>query len=85
MVRKEMEGNSRQRRAKGREAREHGKLPSEVGVTTGASKQRLRLRQKEEHEEKLLAIRQGKQKMIRANTPKPKPRSRPVGPPRERP
>jgi hypothetical protein len=82
MVRKEMEGGNRARRQKAREAREHGKLPSEAGVTTGASKQRLRLHH-EEHEEKLLTIRQGKQKMLRGKTPKPKPRSRPEGPPRE--
>lgn len=85
MVRKEMEGGNRERRQRAREARERGMLPSEVGLTTGASKQRLRLHHGEEHEEKLLTIRRGKQKMLKNPTPKPKPRSRPVGPPRERP
>jgi hypothetical protein len=85
MVRKEMEGGNRQRRQRAREARERGKLPSEVGLTTGASKQRLKMRQKAEHEDRLLMLRQGKQKMLNANRarPMPKPRSRPVGPPRE--
>lgn len=84
MVRKEMEGDNRERRRKARRARERGELPSAAGVTTGASKQRLKLHEGEEHEEKLLAIRRGKQKMLRANTPVPKPRSRPPGPPEER-
>jgi hypothetical protein len=87
MVRKEMEGGNRQRRQKAREAREHGELPSEAGVTTGASKQRHRVRQGEEHEDRLLAKRQGKQAMLQGSRarPQPKPRSRPEGPPRETP
>lgn len=36
MVRKQMEGDNRQRRAAAREAREEGLSPSEAGVTTGA-------------------------------------------------
>lgn len=85
MVSKEMEGGNRQRRQRAREAREHGKLPSEVGLTRGASKQRLKLRQGEEHEDRLLMLRQGKQTMLHGNRPRPqpKPRSRPVGPPRK--
>lgn len=82
MVSKEMEGGNRQRRQLAREAREHDKLPSEVGVTTGASKQRLRMRQGKEHQEKLRMTRQGKQKTTRANVPEAKPRSRPEGPPK---
>ena len=34
-----MEGNEEQKRAAAREAKEQGKRPSEVGATTGASKQ----------------------------------------------
>lgn len=79
-----MEGGNRQRRRLAREAREKGRLPSEVGLTTGASKQRHKVREGKEHEERLLAIRRGKQEMTKANRPEPKPRSRPAGPPRER-
>jgi hypothetical protein len=76
MVRKQMEGDNRQLRRKARQARKRGRLPSEVGATTGASKQRLHMRDDEDHEEKIEAIRQGKQKVIRENTPEARPRSR---------
>jgi hypothetical protein len=83
MVRKEVEGGNRQRRQLAREAHEHGKLPSEMGLTTGASKQRFRLRRGKEHQERIRAIRRGKQTTSRANKPEAKPRSRPEGPPKE--
>jgi hypothetical protein len=85
MVRKEMEGGNRQRRQRAREARERGKLPSEVGVTTGASKQRHRVRQGKEHEERLLMTWRGKQDKHIGNEsrPLPRPGSRPEGGPPE--
>lgn len=85
MVRKETEGGNLQRRQKAREARERGKLPSEMGVTTGGSKQRHHLRNQEEHADKFDAIHMGKQKVIKGRTPTLKPRSRPPGGPGARP
>ena len=79
MTPKQMEGDNLQRRRKAREARKRGHLPSEEGVTTGASKQRHHLRAGEEHVDKILTIRKGKQEVIRENTPEVRPRSRPVG------
>src|SRR5690606_8064639 len=49
---KQMEGGNRQRRQKAREARERGHRPSEEAVTTGASKQRTHLIDKE-HDERI--------------------------------
>src|SRR5690606_14688024 len=74
---KEMEGGNRQRRQKAREARRRGRLPGEEGVTTGASKQRDHLAVDEDHALKVETIRQGKQDVIRENTPAVRPRSRP--------
>jgi len=73
---KQMEGDNRQLRNKGRDAKREGKLPSEAVATTGASKQRKHLPGREGHVEKLETIRQGKQKVIRENTPEPRPGSR---------
>ncbi|MBW3628035.1 MAG: hypothetical protein KY464_01945 [Gemmatimonadetes bacterium] len=42
MVRKKMEGDENQKKQKAREARAEGKSASEVGATTGGSKQRDR-------------------------------------------
>jgi hypothetical protein len=69
---KQMEGDNKQRRNKAREAKDEGKVPSEVGATLGASKQRKNV-DKGEHREVLETIRQGKQKVIRENTPEPRP------------
>lgn len=70
---KQMEGDNRQRRNKAREARERGHSPSEENVTTGASKQRERVDDRADHREKIETIRKGKQKVIRENTPEPRP------------
>jgi len=72
---REMEGGNRQRRAKAREARKRGRLPSEEGVPFGASKQRHRA-DKGDHVERIHAIRRGKQEVIAQNTPEPRPGSR---------
>ncbi|HEY8468778.1 MAG TPA: hypothetical protein VIL18_04005 [Longimicrobiales bacterium] len=78
---KQMEGDSRYRRRKAREARKHGKRPSAEAATLGASKQRHHVLSDphvpdvEKHEYKLRTIREGKQKVIRENTPEPRPRS----------
>lgn len=76
---KQMEGDNRALRRKAREARRHGRLPSERKATTGASKQRHHLPRDEDHVEKIDTIREGKQEVIRENTPEVRPRSRPKG------
>lgn len=75
MVRKQMEGDNRQRRAAAREAREEGVSPSEAGVTTGASKQNRHMKAKASHEEKIEAIRQGKQPSVQQGAPGTRPAS----------
>lgn len=72
---KQMEGNEQQRRGKAREARKRGNRASEEGGTLGASKQRQNV-DSDSHAEKLDKIREGKQKVIRENTPEPRPGSR---------
>jgi len=73
---KEMEGNNQQRRAKAKRARDEGKKPSEIGATTGASKQRNEADAGMSHQERLDLKREGKQDVIRENTPEARPGSR---------
>lgn len=54
------EGDANQKRAAAREAKEHGHLPSEVGATTGASKQRKEAPHNATHEEKMELRHEGK-------------------------
>jgi hypothetical protein len=61
MVRRKVEGNEDQRRAAARQARREGEAPSAQQETTGASKQRSHRPRHESHEEKVAALRQGKQ------------------------
>jgi hypothetical protein len=63
MVRKKVEGDEEQRRAAAREAREAGEAPSARQVTTGASKQRSHLPDRDSltHEEKIGGLHRGKQ------------------------
>jgi hypothetical protein len=78
MVRKKMEGNEEQRRKKARDAKRRGRLPSAERATEGASKQRRHLGGHASHEEKLKAIRQGKQPDpgIHVSQPEPRPGNR---------
>lgn len=76
MVRKQMEGDSRQRRAAARNAREEGLKASEVGASTGASKQRTEADENATHQERVDLKREGKQKVISQNTPAARPGSR---------
>jgi hypothetical protein len=57
---KQMEGDNRQRRKLARAARLRGKLPSALGETTGASKQREHEPRDKDHEIKVAARRRGK-------------------------
>lgn len=76
MVRRETEGDNRQRRAAAREARERGQKASETGASTGASKQRTEADENASHQQRLDLKREGKHKVIRQNTPAARPGSR---------
>ncbi len=73
---KQMEGNEEQKRQAAREAREAGKKPSEVGATTGSSKQRTEADANMTHQEKVDLKREGKHDVISQNTPETRPGSR---------
>jgi hypothetical protein len=59
-MRKQMEGDNRQRRKLARLARLRGKRPSELQVTTGSSKQREHEERDAPHDLKVARRRQGK-------------------------
>ncbi len=82
---KKMEGSEEQKRQAARAAREAGKDPSEVGATTGSSKQRQESARRHTHQQKVDLEREGKQDVIGENTPEARPGSRdPDSPDRER-
>ena len=66
-----MEGDNAQRRRAARDAREHGKRPSEVGATLGASKQRKEASRKASHQERIETRRDGKRGAGASGKPKP--------------
>jgi len=74
-MRKQMEGDNRQRRQRSRDARARGQAPSEEEVTTGASKQREHVGHTGDHGEKLASRGKGKQQPDRAAS-RPRPGSR---------
>jgi hypothetical protein len=76
MAGKQMEGDNKQRRAAAKKARDEGKSASEIGASTGASQQRAKADSKMTHQEKLDLQREGKQDVIRENTPEARPGSR---------
>ena len=59
MAGKQMEGNEEQKRAAARDARHEGKSASEVGGTTGASKQHTDASPGDTHQERLDLKREG--------------------------
>ncbi len=73
---KQMEGNEEQKQAAARRAREEGKRASEVGATTGASKQRQEAQPAATHQQRLDLQREGKQDQLTENTPEARPGSR---------
>lgn len=75
-MKKQMEGNEKQRRQAAREAREQGKTASEMGATLGASKQRREVKGKASHQDKLEARDHGKQQKRNTNEPRPGNRER---------
>lgn len=58
---KSMEGSEEQKQKLAREAREQGKSASEVGASTGASKQQARADKDDSHQKRLDQKHQGKQ------------------------
>jgi hypothetical protein len=56
---KKMEGNEEQKQAAARDARHEGKSASEVGATTGASKQHTDAKPGETHQQRLDLKREG--------------------------
>jgi hypothetical protein len=66
-----MEGDENQRRKAAREARAEGKRPSEVGATTGASKQTKQAKSGASHQERLEAKREGKPGPGTSGKPRP--------------
>lgn len=73
---KQMEGSEEQKQAAARRARDEGKSPSEVGATTGASKQRQEAQSGMTHQERIDLKREGKQDTLTENTPEARPGSR---------
>jgi hypothetical protein len=57
---RKMEGDEAQKQAAAREAREQGKRPSEMGATTGASKQHTDAEPGMTHQQRLDLKREGK-------------------------
>jgi hypothetical protein len=76
---RKMEGNEEQRRAAARDAREQGKLPSEMKATTGASKQRKEAPENASHQERLEQKHEGKSASSRPGE-RARPGSRDVDP-----
>jgi hypothetical protein len=64
-MRKQTEGDNRQRRQAAKEARESDRSPSEAGVTTGASKQGRHVDSGASHEERTEHLGEGKQPATR--------------------
>ncbi|MEW6476033.1 MAG: hypothetical protein AB1679_27565 [Actinomycetota bacterium] len=59
-MRKQTEGDNRQRRKAAREARDEGRSPSEAGVTTGGSKQTRHVSSGASHDERVEHLGEGK-------------------------
>jgi hypothetical protein len=75
-----MEGDNEERRARASQARAKGKLPSEEGVTLGASKQRREAGADASHQEKMET--RGKGKRSAGAQGKPRPGNRDTDPKR---
>lgn len=73
---KQMEGDNEERRNRAKDARDQGKKASEVGATTGASKQRTQPDDNMSHQEKIDLKREGKKDVIQQNTPEAAPGNR---------
>lgn len=78
---RKIEGDENQKRKAAREAKAQGKRPSEMGATTGASKQLEQTRGKASHQEKLDTKREGKARNA-GTSGKPRPGNREQDPKR---
>ncbi len=70
-MRKQMEGDNKQRPARARAARDAGSSPSEHGVTTGGSKQPAHLSGDGDHQERLANTQRGEAKQAGPDVPRP--------------
>lgn len=70
-MRKQMEGDSKQRRKNARKAREADAAPSDHGLTTGASKQRTHVAGNQGAPERLTTIQRGEAKQAGDDVPRP--------------
>lgn len=68
---RKVEGDENERRRRASKARSEGKLPSEAGVTLGASKQRKEAKGDASHEEKLATRGHGKRGPGTSGKPRP--------------
>jgi len=85
MGHKSSEGSEEQRRAKARDARAEGKRPSEMGASTGASKQTKRAKSDATHQERMELRNEGKEaKSQKSGTSKPRPGNRDTDPSRDK-
>lgn len=75
-MRKQMEGDAGERRRTAKRAKREGKTASQVGGTTGASKQRTKAGRKLTHQQKVDLKREGKHKVTTERTPRARPGSR---------
>jgi hypothetical protein len=73
---KQMEGDNRERRKVAKKAKDEGKKASEVGGSLGSSKQRTEADDRATHQQKIDGLREGKQRVLKENTPQAKPGSR---------
>ena len=76
MGRRQMEGDSTQRRKLAKAARDRGKRPSAAGATLGASKQRTKAAGRMTHQQRVDLKREGQHNVLSARTPKARPGSR---------
>jgi hypothetical protein len=85
MPHKSSEGSEEQRRAKARQARAEGKRPSEMGASTGASKQLKSAKAGASHQERLEQRNEGKEaKSEKSGSSKPRPGNRDTDPSRDK-
>jgi hypothetical protein len=85
MAHKSSEGSEEQRRAKAREARAEGKSASEMGASTGASKQLKSAKPGMSHQERMDQRSEGKEaKRQKSGTSKPRPGNRETDPSRDK-
>jgi hypothetical protein len=70
-MRKQMEGDNRERRKAAHASKQMGHRPSEDGITTGASKQRTHLAGDGDHEERLAMTQRGEAKQAGPDVPRP--------------